>query len=309
MSKLSVIIPCYYNAREISITLGRLMDNEKHFPKSTVIEYVMVDDGSGDDTYNELLKMRTMYPDKIKIIKLVQNVGSYNAISAGMKYATGNCCTVISADLQDPPEIIVRMYEFWQKGIKLVIANRQDRNDPLVAKFFSIVFQSLLKKYGLPRLPKGGYDFVLFDEELKRQVLQMGEKNTNILYLLLWLGHEYVNIPYSRQERLIGKSRWTFSKKIKLFIDSFVAFSYFPIRLISVMGLLLGAGAFLYGIIIVIAKVEGSINVAGWTSMMLVFLLVSSFQMIALGIIGEYLWRTLDQVRHRPNYIVEKEHL
>lgn len=309
MSKISVIIPCYYNEHELPITLQRLLDNEKEFPDNTLFEYVMVDDGSGDNTYAELLKHHVLYPEKIKVIKLVQNVGSYNAITVGMKYATGNCCTVISADLQDPPEIIQKMFAYWQKGVKLVIANRQDRNDPLMGKIFSTIFQYTFKKYALKRLPKGGYDFVLFDEILKQQVLDMKEKNTNILYLLLWLGYDYVNIPYVRQARAIGKSRWTVSKKIKLFIDSFVAFSYFPIRLISVLGLIMGISALGYASFIIVGKLLGLVPVQGWSSLMIVILFASSFQMIALGIIGEYLWRTLDQVRNRPGYIIEKEHL
>jgi dolichol-phosphate mannosyltransferase len=120
------------------------------------------------------------------------------------------------------------------------------------------------------------------------------------------LGYEYVSIPYTRKKREIGKSGWTLSKKIKSFIDSFVSFSFLPIRLISIVGILLGAVAFLYGIYILFAKLTGHIQVEGWSTMMVVFLFVSAFQMIALGIIGEYVWRTLDAARNRPLYVVDK---
>jgi polyisoprenyl-phosphate glycosyltransferase len=134
----------------------------------------------------------------------------------------------------------------------------------------------------------------------------LDEKNTNSLYLLIWLNYDYVAIPYTRQERTIGKSRWTLNKRLKLFIDSFVSFSYTPLRFITVSGLILGLIAFMYALYVVFAKLTGKVDVEGWTAMMVVFLVVSSFQMIAIGIIGEYLWRNLEASRKRPPYIIEK---
>ena len=121
-----------------------------------------------------------------------------------------------------------------------------------------------------------------------------------------WLNYDFVSIPFVRKKREIGKSRWTLKKKLKLFIDSFVAFSFFPIRMISVIGLLLGLTAFCYGGFIIFSKFFGNIPVTGWTTMMVVILFVSAFQMIALGVIGEYVWRALDASRKRPNYVVDR---
>lgn len=307
MTRISIIIPCYYNELNLPITSKRLVENESHFPSDLAFEYVMVDDGSKDNTYIELKKFQEAYPEKVTVVKLAKNVGSYNAILAGMAHATGDCNVVIAADLQDPPEIIAQMYGHWQNGYKLVIANRTNRDDPWLSKILANTFQRLIKKYGLTNLPEGGFDFVFFDKKLKEEVIAIKEKNTNILYLLLWLGYEYVNIPYKREERKIGKSRWTFSKKLKLFIDSFIAFSFLPIRLITGMGLFLGWVSFLYAILIIIGRITGKIPfVQGWTSMMVVQLFVASFQFLALGIIGEYIWRTLDSVRNRPIYVEDK---
>ncbi|MEM7367602.1 MAG: glycosyltransferase family 2 protein [Bacteroidota bacterium] len=305
MPKLSIIIPCYYNEENIPITSKILVETEKLFPPDVEVEYVMIDDGSKDGTLDALNDFFQAYPKQVKILKLAGNVGSYNAILAGMAHATGDCCTVIAADLQDPPEMIPKMYEYWRSGIKLVIANRQDRDDPFLTKIFANIFQSLIRKFGLKQLPEGGFDFVLFDKQLKDEVVAMDEKNTNVLYLLSWLGYDYVNIPYKRREREVGKSRWTFTKKLKLFIDSFVAFSFFPIRIISLLGLVLGGFALAYALFIIGAKLFGWVPVEGWTSVMVVLLTVSSFQMIALGIIGEYVWRGLDAARKRPNYVIE----
>ena len=306
MPKLSIIIPCYYNELNIPETSSQLLANEVNFPSDVIFEYVMVDDGSKDGTYAALLKFKEQAPDKVVLAKLATNVGSYNAIMAGMSVATGDVNVVITADLQDPVELMPQMYEHWLRGYKLVIANRQDREESFSKSLFANVFQFLMKRLALANLPEGGFDYVLFDKMICKKVVEMDEKNTNSLYLMLWLGFEYVNIPYERRERAIGKSRWTVKKKIKLFIDSFVSFSFFPIRAISVSGLILGLVALFYGIFVLVSRISGVITVEGWTAMMVVFLFVSSFQMIAVGILGEYVWRTLDASRKRPNYIIEK---
>jgi polyisoprenyl-phosphate glycosyltransferase len=306
MTKLSVIIPCYFNGENLPVTTQELIENEKLFDKDVEFEYVMVDDGSKDNTFEELIKFKEKFPHKVKVIKLAGNVGSYNAILAGMNYATGDCNVMLAADLQDPPELIPQMFEYWKKGVKFVIANRKDRDESWSQKLFSNTYHSLIKKYALKNIPTGGFDLVLFDKQLRDQVVNINEKNTNTIYLLAWLDYDYVNIPYVRRKRDIGVSRWTIQKKIKLFIDSFVSFSFVPIRAISTIGLILGVIAFLYGLFVIVAKFTGLVPLSGWSSIMVVVLFVSSFQMIALGIIGEYVWRGLDAARNRPNYIVDK---
>lgn len=305
MPKISIIIPCYYNEENIPITTTTLLENEKRFPQEVEFQYVMVDDGSKDNTYKLLQQFKKQYPEKVRLIKLSGNFGSYNAILAGMKYADGDCNVVLAADLQDPVELIPKMYDYWCKGIKLVIAHREKREDSFFQKIFASVFQWMLQKLALPNLPKGGFDFVLFDKVIREELLLIDEKNSNSLYLMLWLRYDYVTLPYTRKLRKIGKSRWTFSKKLKLFVDSFVAFSFFPIRAITFVGFILACFAIVYAIIIVIERLRDDIPIPGWSAMMIVLLTLSSFQMIALGVIGEYLWRTLDAVRKRPNYVID----
>lgn len=306
MPKLSIIIPCYFNELNIPVTSQELILNEQLFPNDVSFEYVMVDDGSRDRTFEELCLFKKQFPDKVTIVKLSGNFGSYNAIQAGMKYATGDCNIVITADLQDPPELMPKMYEYWIRGFKLVLANREERGDPFLSKILASGYQKLIKKFALPNIPDGGFDFCLFDRQLREDVLAIKEKNTNSLYLLVWLKYEYACIPYKRRERKIGQSRWTMKKKIQLFIDSFVSFSYVPLRFITVCGILLGSISFIYALYVLWAKLVGHIDVQGWTTMMLVFLLVSSFQMMAIGIIGEYLWRNFEATRNRPAYVVDK---
>ncbi|MGZ3885010.1 MAG: glycosyltransferase family 2 protein [Bacteroidia bacterium] len=306
MPKLSIVVPCYYNELNIPITGPTLIENEKNFPAGVTFEYVFVDDGSKDQTLRELLKLKEQYPDKVKVVKLAGNVGSYNAIVAGTEHATGDCVSVITADLQDPPELIPKMYDYWLKGIKFVVANRTDRQESFIKKTLANSFHYLIKKFALPNIPDGGFDFVLFDKQLREELVKIKEKNTNSLYLLAWMNFEMVSIPYARVERKVGVSKWTFKKRMKLFIDSFVSFSYLPLRIITIMGFLMGFATFAYAVLIIILKVAGSVPVSGWSSTMLMILFTSSFQMMALGVLGEYLWRVLEASRNRPLYIVDK---
>jgi glycosyltransferase involved in cell wall biosynthesis len=306
MAKISIIIPCYYNESNIPVTGRALIDNEKRFPRGTRFEYIFVDDGSGDRTFTELVKFQKHFPHKIIVVKLSRNFGSNNASVAGLHEATGDCTVLLAADLQDPPKLIPKMFAYWQKGAKLVIATRIGRQDGRIGRIFSGLFHFFMRRVIFPSAPRGGFDLCLFDKQLKSDILRLKEKNFFIPYLLIWLGYDYVTIPYIRQKRSIGHSQWTIGKRIKSFIDSFVSFTYIPLRIITVSGFILSVMASIYAIAIIHARLTSHIPVEGWTTLVIILLFVSSFQMIALGIIGEYLWRTLDAARNRPPYIIEK---
>ena len=306
MPKLSVIVPCYFNEENIPVTTRELVANEANFPPEVIFEYVFVNDGSGDDTLGALRRAQALYPNRIRIVNLAGNVGSYNAIVAGMAHATGDCLVVITADLQDPPELMVQMYGHWKRGFKLVIGNRQDREETGLSETMAKTFHWLMKNLALRNIPDGGFDFVFFDRQVATEVLKLHERNSNVFYLMVWLGFAYVNIPYTRYKREIGKSHWTLSKKIKLLIDSLLAFSFVPIRAISVIGLGLGVVALFYGLYVIALRFVSPNEPAGWTTLMVVLLFVSAFQMIALGVIGEYVWRGLDAARKRPLYVVRE---
>lgn len=299
-------MPCYYNAQNLPHTFEELSVRETELEDLVELQYVFVDDGSKDATLDVLHQQKSMLKGQVKIIKLARNFGAYNAVLAGLNYDDGDCTVVLAADLQDPPELIHKMLQRWQSGFKFVIANREDREEPFFQKLISGTFHKLMRRHAIRHIPPGGYDLVLFDKQIREQVVKMDEQNAHLLYLMSWLGYEYVTIPYTRRKREIGKSRWTFSKKLKLFIDSFVSFSFFPIRALSVAGLVLGGLALLYGLFIIIARVAGWVPIQGWSTLMVVLLFVSAFQMIGLGILGEYIWRALDAARNRPNFIVDK---
>ncbi|MBR5939291.1 glycosyltransferase family 2 protein, partial [Candidatus Saccharibacteria bacterium] len=268
-------------------------------------ELIMVDDGSGDKSY-EIMKKLCENDKKIKLIKLARNFGSHVALLAGLTHATGDCVTCISADLQDPPENIMKMLEKWKAGTKVVLAVRKDREESLMQKFFSNTYYRLMRRYALKDMPKGGFDSFLIDKKVAKIISEMEEKNTSIMGQILWCGFKHEMIYYVRRKREKGKSRWTLSKKIKLFIDSFVSFSYVPIRFASVVGILASFASLVWIIVIVCTKIFVGIDTDGWTTLMAVLLFSSGLILLTLGVIGEYVWRIFDAVRSRPVFIIEE---
>ncbi|MBL4625329.1 MAG: glycosyltransferase family 2 protein [Flavobacteriales bacterium] len=306
MPKISIITPCYFNEKNIPITFAALLENEKNFPEGTEIEYVFVDDGSTDNTFGELQKIQKLYPNKVTAIKLSRNFGANCASFAGISNAKGDCSVILSADLQDPPGLIPELYKHWLKGYKLVLAQKVDREDTFLTKLFSNTYHNLVRRFILKNAPKGGFDLWLFDKTLREDIIKMNEKNFHLPTLFMWLGYDYVSIPYTRRKREIGTSGWTFSKKMTTFIDSFVGFTNLPLRMITIAGFTLGLFAVVYAVSIIVNSVINGFEVEGWSSLMIVLLFVSSFIMVSLGILGEYLYRTLDATRDRPSFVIEE---
>jgi dolichol-phosphate mannosyltransferase len=305
MKVFSIIIPVYYNELNLPDTIPQLLNLTRELTNLR-LELVFVNDGSGDRSLDILLDFQAGHPETISVINLTRNFGSMAAIQAGFTVATGDCVGMISADLQDPPELFLDMLRHWQNGSKAIFAVRQDREESGLQKFFSNGYYSLIRRLAIKDYPNGGFDFFLVDRQVIEELNEIWEKNTNIMTLIYWLGHKPVLIPYIRRTRKKGKSRWTLTKKIKLFIDTFVAFSYFPIRALSLTGLLVAIGSFLYGMFILFYWLSYGIPVQGYVPIMLVITFTSGIQMTMLGVLGEYLWRTLDEVRRRPPFVIDE---
>jgi len=301
----SIVVPVYYNEFNLSQTIPALLLLQDSLPEYR-LEFVFVDDGSGDRSLEVLLSWRDRYPDNIRVVKLTRNFGSMAAILAGMGVARGACVGVITADLQDPPELFTEMIRHWEKGSKAIFAVREDREEPVLQKWFAGIYYRLLSRYALPGYPRGGFDFLLIDRQIVAEVIRIREKNTNLMSLIYWMGFEHVTIPYVRRERKAGVSRWTLSKKVKLFVDSFVAFSYMPIRFLSAVGMLIAVVSFVCGAIILAAWLMNSIEVKGYTPIMVLLTLTAGIQMTMLGVLGEYLWRALDETRRRPPFVIDR---
>lgn len=305
MPFLSIVIPVYYNELNLPDTIPQLLALKDQLP-GWGFELVFVDDGSGDRSLEVLMEQRACHPEVITVVKLTRNFGSMAAIQAGMAAARGDCVGMIAADLQDPPELLLDMARYWEKGVKAVFAVRQDREDSFLSRLFANTHYSLLRRFAIQDYPDGGFDFFLVDRQVVEEFNRIHEKNTNIMTLIYWLGFKPILIPYVRRSRKKGRSRWTPGKKIKLFIDTFAAFSYFPIRALSVIGFLVAIGSFLYGLFILFYRLAFGIPVQGYVPIMLVMTFASGLQMTMLGVLGEYLWRTLDETRKRPPYVVDE---
>jgi dolichol-phosphate mannosyltransferase len=303
--KLSVIIPVYYNAESLEELYARLTKLPQAHPDLDV-EVLFIDDGSGDRSY-EVLRRIASEDERVVVLKLSRNFGSFNACLAGLTRASGDCAVIISADLQDPPELIGEMYERWCRGTKVVMAVRARREEGffkvLFAKTYYKVFRALVDN----AMPRGGFDFVLIDRLVVDNLCSMQEKNTTLMGLILWSGFKREEIPYTRMSRKHGRSRWTLIKKLNYFIDSLLAFTHLPIRLLTMLGIFTCLVSLLGILYILAVTLTGRVTVAGWASVMVVMFFMFSLMMIGMGILGEYVWRGLEESRKRPSFIIESE--
>ena len=303
-ARLSIVVPIYFSEQNIPDTLPQLLALREGLG-DVELELVFVDDRSEDRSFELLREWQAKYPHVIQVLRLSRNFGSMAAILAGIEAASGDCIGMIAADLQDPPELFFEMIRHWQNGTKVVFAARTDRDESATQKFFANGYYALLRRFALKGYPSGGFDCFLIDRQVGAEIVRIGEKNTNLMSLIFWLGFAPVMIPYVRRARLKGKSRWTFAKKVKLFIDSFVAFSYAPIRFLSLFGGAVALSSFVYAGVVFAAWLFRGIPVQGFASLVILLAFTAGVQMLMLGILGEYLWRTLDETRRRPAYVVD----
>lgn len=303
---VSIVIPVYFNEGNIPVTWPALEATLQQLPPGSRWEVVFVDDGSEDRSYDRLVEVFRAAPDRVRVVKLTRNFGQVAAILAGFQTARGDCAIVMSADLQDPPELILEMVARWDRGArKIVLATRTEREDGTLARWTSRMFYRLMRRYAIPNMPEGGFDYFLVDRRVIDLVNTFQEKNTFLQGMILWTGFVPDVIGYTRRKRTIGRSRWTLSRKIKYFVDGFVTYTETPLRLITLVGLTVSMLSFSYATLILVLKLFWSIPVQGWAPTMITILMLSGVQLVMLGIIGEYLWRNYHETRKRPNFVVE----
>jgi dolichol-phosphate mannosyltransferase len=242
---------------------------------------------------------------RVMSIRLARNSGSYAAITAGFAHFAGDCAIVLAADGQDPPEVIPELIAAWEQGAKVVWAVRGEREGHSGLNLFaSRAFYWTMNHFTSCRMPPEGADFLLADSQVVMAFNLMPERSHSVFAMIIWLGFPQSSISYTKSRRLHGRSKWSFGMKIKLAVDSFIGYSYFPMRAASLLGLCSAALGLLYAVVVTIHGLIG-ISVPGWSSLMVVLLLTAGVQMLILGVLGEYVWRVLEEVRHRPRYVVE----
>ena len=304
MGKLSIIIPVYYN----SDTLLECYEDVKRsvLRKINSYEIILVDDGSGDESW-KVCKDIASIDKNVRLIKLSRNFGSHAACYAGLAVCTGDCAVIKAADLQEPSTLILEMYESWKQGNRVVLATRTQREDGFSQKVFASIYYGLVRKLISRNMPKKGFDCYLLDRRVIEALKLLDERHSAITMQILWTGFTTSTVSYTRLVRSKGKSRWTLSKKVKLVLDSVVGFSPIPVRIVEGFGLLFACIAVIWGFILIAIRLFGTVDVQGWTTLMIVVLFSSGMIMISLGILGEYIWRTFDVAQNRPVFIVEEE--
>jgi len=271
-----------------------------------VAEVILVDDHSADRT-PELLKEVCSNDARFRYARLAKNSGSHVAILAGLARARGECAVFLAADLQDPPELILQMLDLWRTGHHVVWAVREEREG--VSKFdvfLANTFYRLLNLLGELDLPPRGSDFALLDRMALNALLQSVGSDPSIGGEIARLGFASARITYTKEKRAAGSSKWTLKRKLKAFADAFVSFSYAPLRVMSYLGMIFSLFGFMYAIAVIIMRFMTSTPIQGWSSLVVVVLVTGGVQMMMLGVLGEYLWRTLEAARHRPTYFVEE---
>ncbi len=302
---ISIVIPAFNEEKNLQILYKSIKKEMRRINED--YEILFIDDNSKDRTL-EIISTIAKRDRRVKAIKFSRNFGSHNAIYCGLMHAKGEGVVTIAADMQDPPEMIHKLWGKWQKGFDVVWATRDKRlGESILTLFFAKVFYIVMRKIiGINEIPENGADFFLIDRKVIDALKNYNERNLHLMNLICWIGFKQTAIPYTKQPRIHGVSGWSFAKKINFFLDSIISFSHLPLRIMSLLGVLLGTLGFIYLAVVFYAKLTGNV-VSGWSSLMAVILLISGFQFFLTGMMGEYLWRTLEQSRSRPKYIIEKK--
>jgi glycosyltransferase involved in cell wall biosynthesis len=272
-------------------------------------EFIFVDDCSKDRSPIILSTLRQK-DDRVNFIRFSRNCGAHTAVSAGLTFCNGDAAVKMAGDLQDPPELIPKLIEQWEKGYRVVWGSRKKRlGERFSTLAFSRAYYFLMNHLTNVKQPPLGADVALIDRSVIEALKQCSEKNASNNMIIAWLGFSQTNIEYTKEARHAGSSKWTFFKRVKLFLDSLISFSYIPLRLMSLTGFILSTAGFLFSIRVFYNKIVKDTVVTGWSSLMIVILILGGVQMVMMGMLGEYLWRTYDETRGRPRYVIERNTL
>jgi dolichol-phosphate mannosyltransferase len=303
--KLSLIIPAYNEEACLPLLIERLDRCLASSLSAHEVDVVIVDDHSRDATQRLLADLVVTRP-WLHYIRLLRNSGSHVAIFAGLSVCRGDAAYIMGADLQDPPEIVPQFVAELGRGHKIVLGERTKRDDPWHKKLPSMIFNYFMNRFVLSNFPVNGGDVFMLDRDIIDAILQCNEKNVNIFVLMLSLCTDVGTVEYHRKERVAGQSKWSLGKLGKLAFDSIITVGYIPLKSI----LYIGIGTFVLSVLIlvylVVAHTLGLIQVPGWTSVLALIAVFGGLNMIAIAIVGEYLWRNFDQTRQRPMFIIER---
>lgn len=304
MPLLSFVIPVFNNEgtleslhEELAEVCGKIENLD--------FEFVFVDDGSSDSSV-DIIKDLASTNSNVRYVKFSNNFGQVTAIIAGLKKAKSDAVIIRSADLQDPISLVSQFVKGWKSGNKVVVAHRKKRSDGVVNRFQSALFYKAIRTVS-PKMPKGGFDYCLLDRQVVNALNQFKHRNRFLQGDVLSLGFSTQFLPYERVEDSKNRKTRSFSANLKYSIDGIIDSTYLPIRIMSVLGVLSMLGGFGYSLVIVLARITDNVPFDGWAPLMILILLMGGLLMLMMGIMGEYVWRIYDQLKERPQFIIEEE--
>jgi len=299
---LSVVAPVYNEEELVEAFVDRARAAVADYP----FELVLVNDGSSDST-PELLDRIAASDPRVRVVHLSRNFGHQAALTAGLEHAVGDVVAMIDADLQDPPELIPRMVEQWASGTDVVYAVRKQRDGETAFKLATASwFYRLFDKLAQVDLEPNSGDFRLLDRRALDALLSMTERSRFLRGMTVWVGFTQTAVPYERDARTAGETKYTLRKMLHFSLDAIASFSHLPLQLATYVGLL-SAGVAFVAIPIVIGLHFAGSYLPGFGTVTIAILLIGGIQLIAIGVIGEYVGRIYDEVKHRPLYIVREE--
>ena len=302
MSTISIIVPCYNEEESIHFFYDAMLDLGKKLPTDVEMEYLFIDDGSRDKTYQKLTELHEK-DSRVKCISFSRNFGKEAAIFSGLRASTGDCVVVMDADLQHPPETIIEMYAKWTEGYEVVEGIKTNRGrESIFHKMFANSFYNIMSKLIGVNMNNTS-DFKLLDRKVVKVLSELHEKDTFFRALSYWVGFKSTTVHYEVQERVAGTTKWSFTSLIRYAVKNIIAFSYAPLKLISVLGcLILILGGF-FGIDAVVSYFRGTAE-SGYPTLICMITVATGGIMLSLGIVGTYIAKIYEQVKDRPQYII-----
>lgn len=306
---LSVVVPCYNEEESIRLFLNETQKYEKEMSDKLDFEYIFVNDGSRDKTL-EVLKEVSSDIANVHYLSFSRNFGKESALLAGLEHAHGDYITVMDADLQDPPELLVEMYEKIQEGYDIVGTRRKDREgEPPIRTFFAKMFYKIINSVSDTKIVDGARDYRLMTRQVVDSILEMGEVNRFSKGIFAWVGYETYYIAFENRERVAGETSWNFWQLVRYSMEGFINFSEALLSIATYSGILSFIASIIGIFVVIIRKltVGGSVN--GWASMIVVILFIGGLQLLCLGILGKYVAKIFLETKKRPVYIVKETNL
>ena len=304
--KLSLIVPCFNEADNVAVFQAAVINAFQGCGYE--YEIIFIDDGSRDATLHNLRKLHAEQKCPVKIISFSRNFGKEAGLFAGLNHASGEYISLIDADLQQRPEIVLDMVKILeeQPEVDVVAAYQDRRKEGKILSFFKKSFYSIINKLSDVTLQPDASDFRTFRRSVRDSILELAEYHRFSKGIFAWVGYNTQFIPYTAHERIHGKTKWSFWKLLNYAIEGIIGFSTAPLRLATVLGSISGVAAILYLLMVIIEKLVWGIDVPGYATAIVLILFFGASQLFCIGIIGEYVGRTFEQTKNRPIYIVKE---